>query len=352
MSEQRKFSGDEDAIEKAASAWVLKHDRGLTPEEQDDFSLWLASDPRHGAAFSAGRLGWEELDRLAGIQTSLHAVPDPDLLKATGDRRRTHPSWSRVALPLAAALALVAGSLVYVGKQTPVEKNSVAFSQVALSAPCERRTLEDGSVVELNRGAELVVSFTPDERRVFLQRGEAHFTVAKNPAQPFIVTAQGVEARAIGTAFNVKLDASAMEVVVTEGRVQVVATPQHGLGENERHAPVVSVGQRAVVDLLASTNRTVVVDVLSAKELEDRMAWQPRLLDFNSAPLSQIVSIFNRHNRIQLIITDSSLANFPLSATFRSDNVSGFVRLLQADFGVNAEWRGENQVLLSRSRAP
>ena len=53
-----------DSISQAAAEWVLRHDRGLTAIEQDQFSRWLASDPRHRDAFALHRWGWEEMDRL------------------------------------------------------------------------------------------------------------------------------------------------------------------------------------------------------------------------------------------------------------------------------------------------
>jgi transmembrane sensor len=56
---------------------------------------------------------------------------------------------------------------------------------------------------------------------VVLERGEAHFQVAKNPARPFVVVARGVEIRAVGTAFSVGLESTRVEVLVTEGQVAV-----------------------------------------------------------------------------------------------------------------------------------
>src|SRR5581483_9214616 len=88
----------------------------------------------------------------------------------------------------------------------------------------ERQTLADGSVVELNGNTQVQVAYSPAERRVRLVQGEAHFTVAKNKRRPFWVEAQGVSVRAVGTAFNVRLDPQRVDVLVTEGRVPVAQT--------------------------------------------------------------------------------------------------------------------------------
>ena len=54
--------------------------------------------------------------------------------------------------------------------------------------------------------------------------------------------------------------------------------------------------------------------------MEERLACKPRLLEFDEAPLAEIVAEFNRR----------------LSAPLRSDNVEGIVRLQESDFAITA----------------
>ena len=340
-SSEQPAPNSSDEIAHAAAAWVLRRDRGLTAQEQDEFSQWLAADPRHGEALALHRWGWDELDRLAGLQTSLGAVPDPDLFSARASASARRWWWLAGASALAACAVMAV--IIYVrgpaavSEVIPAGAGNVAS---ALAAPCERRTLEDGSVVELNRGAEIAVTFTPAERRVRLVRGEASFTVAKNAARPFVVSAGGVDVRAVGTVFNVRLGPAAVEVVVSEGRVKVDAPA--------RVETSLSVGQSAVMTL-AANGAPPQVATLSADEIAARLAWQPRLLDFTDVALTEIVTEFNRRNPVQLSVAEPALGAVRLSATFRSDNVEGFVRLMESDFGMRAEWRGERAVVLRRA---
>jgi transmembrane sensor len=108
-------------------------------------------------------------------------------------------------------------------------------------------------------------------------------------------------------------------------------------------------GQSAVVSL-ASAAQLPQVATLTEAEVEARLAWQPRLLDFTAKPLAAIVVEFNRRNPVRLVIGDPSLATVLLSGSFRSDNVEGFVRLMESDFGMKAEWRGEREIVLRRAR--
>jgi len=332
---------ESDLIVQAATEWVLRLDRGLTPEEQDAYSQWLAADPRHGAALAEARWSWDELDRLAGIQDSIHAVPDPDLLRP---RRRVvlRRFWPAA---LGVTAVLVVAAVVWWPRAAPEPVAPARAPSYALAAPIEERSLEDGSVVALNRGAVIEVAFTPTERRVHLVRGEANFAVAKQPARPFIVHAGGVDVRAVGTAFNVRLDSKSVEVLVTEGRVQV--TPPVAARAAVQPVPFVEAGHRTVV-LLEGDAPVPQVAPVSAEETSRALAWQPRLLDFTDRPFADIVAEFNHRNPVQLVIVDPSLLSFRLTATFRSDNVEAFVRLMESEFGLRADWRGETEIALRR----
>ncbi len=342
MNPRPPASPDSDPVAAAAAEWVLRLDRGLTAEEQDAYSQWLAADPRHGAAVAEHRWGWEELDRLAGIQDSVHAVPDPDLLRP---RPRAARWRVLVGLPLGLAAAL---ALVFWWARIPGARESAPAPSYALAAPIEERALADGSRVALNRGAVLEVAFSAGERRVTLVRGEAGFVVAKDAARPFVVHANGVDVRAVGTAFNVRLDPKGVEVHVTEGRVTVGGPVAAGVEPAAAPVPV-DAGQRAVVPLVAAVASSAPqVAAVSADEMARALAWQPRLLDFTDQALGSIVAEFNRRNPVRLVVADASLADLRLSASFRSDNVEGFVRLMESDFGMRAEWRGETEIVLRR----
>lgn len=333
-------------IERTAAQWVLRRDRGLTATEQDELSQWLAADSRHGEALALQRWGWDELDRLAGLQTSLGAVPDPDLFAPRAKAWARRWWWIAGASSLAAAAAV---ALLITLRSPPATSENVTPPVVvstALAAPCERLTLEDGSVVELNRGAAVEVVYSATERRVRLVRGEANFTVAKNHVRPFVVNAGGVDVRAVGTVFNVRLAGEAVEVVVSEGRVKLEPPPVDTVA---REATVLSVGESAVL-LLGAPALVPQVTALAVPELAARLAWQPRLLDFTGAPLTDIVAEFNRRNPVQLAVDDATLGALRLSAAFRSDNVEGFVRLMESDFGMRAEWRSEREIVLRRAK--
>jgi transmembrane sensor len=244
-------------------------------------------------------------------------------------------------------LAAAAAVTVLLWWKAPVASPStVVVAPVAvpeLPPPCEQLALADGTVVELNRGAEIAVEFSAAERRVRLLRGEASFAVTKDTARPFIVAAGALEVRAVGTAFNVRRDATAVEVLVTEGLVQVAPSMVRAVVSE----PVL-VGAGAQVVVAAVTPDEPAVRILSAPELEERLAWQSRLLEFDDAPLGEIVAAFNRRNPVRLVVDDPGLAAQRMTATFRSDNVESFVRLLEANYGISVKAHPNGEIRLGR----
>ncbi len=352
MSESSHSPLKSGQIAQEAAAWVLRSDRGLTGAEQDEFSSWLAADVRHGEQLARHRRHWNRLDRLAQWRPEHSDLPNPDLLAPVAPHRRR--AWRLMALPLAAAAAIALPFWLGQPARDAAPGRPSAAEPATPADPSAPRVLEDGSIVELNRGAILTTRYSPGERRVILERGEAHFAVTKNPERPFIVQAGGVDVRAVGTAFNVRVDATAVEVLVTEGRVQLGPIPDKSATVSApapaAPLPVLEARQRAVV-ARGATPPPPQIDTLTRGEIERVLSWQHRLLNFNATPLRDIVAEFNRRNAVQLVVSDEELAAVRISAAFRSDNIEGFISLLAAGFGARVEHRGDLEIVLRREVA-
>jgi len=343
MSSASQPRKDAAASATDAAAWLARRDRGLTAAEQDAFLQWLREDARHWAELGRLDRTWAALDVLSEWRPAHSTRPNADLL-ARGPRR-SRRAWWYAAGTLAAAAGLALGVVLVRPKPASIAAPMVGLQVVP--AP-ERVVLEDGSIIEANRGGVFAVAFTPAERRVRLLEGEAHFTVAKNPSRPFVVEVAGVTVRAIGTAFNVRRTTPLVDVLVTEGRVQVeapAAPPQNAAG-----APVptpVAAGQQATIDASQPLAAPVVV-ALNQAQIQHALAWQGVRLIFDELPLSAVVAEFNLRNRRQLVIADPRVAGLRVTGSFRADNVEAFTRLLEASFGVAVERRDDGTLALRR----
>lgn len=323
-----------------ASAWLARRDRGLTAAEQDAFLHWLHEDPRHREALAHLQKAWLSLDGLVEWQPSHSAQPNPDLLAPPRRRRRGLWATAALAAGLGAAAALLFLLQTNAPAPAPVADPAGGIAGVRVIPGPEREVLPDGSVATLKDGGHYLVAFTEAERRVRLIEGELYVAVAKNADRPFVVEVDGVAVRAIGTAFNVRRLAGALEVLVTEGRVQIetAATNRDVRNTNiESAAAVAEVapGERARLELGVPAPRPAIVS-LSPGEIARELEWHSVRLEFDELPLAAVAHEFNLRNAQQLRVADPAIGRLRISGTFRSGQVDGFVRLLEASYGLKA----------------
>jgi transmembrane sensor len=357
-------------IEATASNWILRRDAGLTAAERVQFEQWQAQDQRHMDAVVRMTQTWSVLGRpLDAGQADwlLHRLAT----RAAKRRRR------RVGVVAAGTFALLVATMLIFHPDQGAQSDAPVEQGIVVRP--ETRHLPDGSVVELRPGADLFVDYAGQFRRVWLKRGEAYFKVAKDPGRPFLVSAGGMEVRAVGTAFSVQLAGERIDVLVTGGRVAVKpvgggrvagATPvrartpiRRSVDPESDHEPFPRVVPPAVSGtgtppgVGASQSDEVVVDagnllVLSlgsgapvpasspaavpSSEVSTRLAWRVPKLELSDIPLSEAVALMNRFNAAQFVIDDPSLRKLRISGYFRADSVDTFIRLLEATCGVTA----------------
>ena len=326
-----------------AAQWLARRDRGLTATEQDAYLQWLREKPEHGATIARLEQTWRRLDPLRKWRPAHSPRPNPDLLAPRPRRRRL---WLAGTAALAAAAALVVATVLW----RPQPPAGPRPGTAVIHPGPEHMALEDGSVVELKAGARVEVQFTPAERRVRLVSGEAHFIVAKNPRRPFIVAANNISVRAVGTAFSVQLGRAAVSVLVTEGKVRLdQAIDGGGDASLPRELSPLVAGQQAVVSTDdAAGGPALQIRELTPAEIERALAWQGPRLEFVDMRLSEVVAEFNRYNARKLVVGDRATADILVGGNFRADNVDSFVRLLDVGFGVAAVPRGDEIVLRRR----
>jgi transmembrane sensor len=352
-----RTSATTNAIQAAAARWLFRRDRGLTPAEQDEFLQWRQDDPRHAEAFARHEAVLERMMRLGDWKPLLAADPNPDLFAPPGGllSRRRRGIYAGFA---AAAAAVALGFFVWQPTASSPKPIAPAVAYLRMN---ERQVLADGSLIELKDGSRIEVAYSAADRRIKLIDGEAHFTVAKDPHRPFLVEANGVAVRAVGTVFNVRLDPHAVEVLVTEGRVQVSADRRDSAASAAPISPIASVpapqtlgaGQRTLVPL-ASVPAAPVVVTMTPSQVKAALSWQVPRLQFDETPLAEAIAEFNRHtagnSSQRLALGDASLATLPIGGTFRLDNVEGFVRLLEYTLEIRATHGASGEIVLTRGR--
>lgn len=372
--------------EEAAARWTVRRDRGLSAAESIEYELWLAADPRHRAAMARTGDAWIRLDRL----------PDDVAQRVLAQAQRRRRGWRLAGAAFGSLAAAAAVALVFfsTGNDVPPEASPRAAARpVSLQAAGPRLVaLADGTEVRLNAGSEIVERFSAAERAVELTRGEAHFTVTKDPARPFVVSAGSLRVRAVGTAFNVSRIEARTEVLVTEGRVALLAEVgdrssgnagrgtagggwqkggERSAGDSAR-SPVVGgqvteggeqgtaalaelgAGERAVVTIPAAGPEAappeIVVARVDAAEMARALAWQENLLRLGGATLAEIAAEFERRTGHRVVLADPALAAVRLGGRFRADDAEGFAKLLTAMLDVEAERAADGAIVLRKKK--
>ena len=330
-------------IDAIASDWIVRAESGLDVTERAALEEWRTSDPRHGAALDQHAQAWSVLESPRRNGRGGEMVHS---LAARARRRRQRR--------LAGAVVAVAGIFVVAlgWRASQAEANGTNF--VAQLVVPQKQILPDGGSVELKPGAEISVDYSGELRRVTLRRGEALFEVAENKARPFVVTAGGVDVRAVGTAFLVAMGSREVDVVVTHGRVAVerVAPEPAIRGPAAPSMATVSTfvdaGSRVTLEIEEQRAAPEVVAV-SSNEMQERLAWCGPRVEFSDTTLADAVSLMNRHSKLKLVVADPALAKLRVNGLFRVDNTETLVRLLEASFGVQAE-RSADSVILRPAR--
>ncbi|MDQ8181138.1 FecR domain-containing protein [Pelagicoccus sp. SDUM812005] len=362
MNEKDSDSEDLDRISDVAASWVAKEQKGFSAEEQDGFFQWLAEDRRHGERYAHYKKGWKAFDLLSEWRPEHSSDPNPDLLDSVSPRRWWIP-LSAGAVAVAAALALFILVSTY---NSPAKGPARGVEELHIVAQdYVHQVLSDGSEIDMREGAAVSIEFGDAARFVRLLEGEVHFTVSKDPDWPFIVGVGDREVRAIGTAFNLKIDSGQLEVLVTEGKISLenvavepeslpfVSAPEKGVVEDAPRKGAkgsvlayMSYGQKSTVSLKSDRDEKPILQNLEAVEIASILDWKHELWKFDGVPLAEIVARFNQRNETKLHLADGSLAHLPIVASIRSNEVESLVRLLDLSLNIEVERKSNGSIWL------
>lgn len=337
-------------IENEAGDWLAKRlsDR-WTQADQAAFDAWYG-DVSNRVAYVRLQVAWQETGRLKALGAGVPSGVVPPR-RRWGDVRfpgataplaaRDHPRRSgspissrrmRWAAAAGALILITAGGVLLSGR----------FSGESYSTPIgglEDVHLADGSRITLNTDSRIRVHLSKGERRIDLDRGEAFFEVAHDRNRPFVVYAGEDRVRAVGTKFSVRRDSDDVEVVVTEGKVQL-ATSDVPFGVN---LPAVTVLPAWTVAKTAKA--AVLTHKESPIEAEASLSWRNGYLVFKDATLEDVARTFNRYNTRKIVIADPRIASIRIGGHFRSNNINAFLTLLRDGFPITVDDRGDDALL-------
>lgn len=335
-------ASQKEQLRQEAARWVVVLTGAACDDEQRKaFETWRSQGPMQMLAFERALAAWERFGRLASLRPSTPSV-DPDLLAPSSgmlvpdqSRSQDHSpevrTWRRGVAQVAAVILILVCALVSWPRQTIAYETDIG----------EHRTirLQDGSKIELNTNSKIRVRLKDNLRQVSLEKGEALFTVAHDATRPFVVIAGEARLRALGTVFNVRRKADAVQVTVVDGTVQIEAAAQ-GKGKEQ----IASMLTRDVSGTISDAGNTA--QTLSGEQVNQLLSWRIGLLEFRSESLSAAVEEINRYNLRQLKILDPAIADIRIGGYFQTDNLDAFVEFLTTSLPVDASKNAQGDVVL------
>jgi transmembrane sensor len=308
-------------IRERAAQWAVarREHETWTESNQAELDSWLAQSPVHMVSYLRIQSAWDRADRLAAMRTpSNRTVID-----------KAKPLILRFST---AVIALAIVGFVALSTVSPKSGEKAFSTPVGGSAIV---ALADGSQVELNTNTAIRVSDGAADRMVWLDRGEAYFSVKHDPSRPLIVLVNGHRIVDIGTKFLVREDGTQVRVSLIEGSVNFESA-----SERSKSTTTLEPG-----DVVVATASSFSMTREPVAKLADELGWRTGLVIFKHTTLSEAVVEINRYGRKKVVITDPGVGDLKISGAFPVRDTDLFTRVARIALGVRVEDRHDTIVI-------
>lgn len=306
-------------VNARAAAWLERQERGAwSAQDQMEFDAWLEKSFAHQTAYWRLAESWSRADRLRVLGSADSGAKEP-----------RWPRGLRIAAVLGIAAVIGAGALRYF----QVARTETYTTPIGAR---EFLTLADGSQITLNTNTS--VRITADQRKVWLDKGEAYFQIKHDARNPFMVLIGERRVTDLGTSFVIRRGQGRIEVALLQGAARFGSKDENRNSDSLLLRPGDDV--TATADSMSVTKKAV-------EDLADQLGWRRGVLVFKHTTLANAASEFNRYNREQLVVSDSETAKLTISGTFPANDLSPFTEVVKSVFRLRVARMG-NEVVLSR----
>ena len=330
---------------KETTDWILLArylSNECSQEEREKVKAWITSDPDNQRLMELMKETWnmsesrvqtsdvEKLWKEVAENSGIKAEPeDTKIIKAPEQTLKIikwpfnlQPATYRV-LRYAAVLLLFVISVVYFFSKDslPWFQQNAELKVITIDKGERKKImLSDGTGIVLDAGSSLKYpeKFEGNIREVFLS-GEGFFEVVPDVKRPFVVHANHAVIQVLGTKFNVRawLPDKRVTVAVAEGKVSL------------RSDKAVTQKEVTIVrDQLSTLPDGGVPSDPSSVNVEKYLGWMNNEVNFENAPLSEILFQLERWYDVQFVIQDSSITNEHLTLHIQNKTLDDILELL------------------------
>lgn len=229
--------------------------------------------------------------------------------------------------------------LVYTNKEA---KETLEYN--TLTVPYGKRfeiQLSDGTVVTLNAGTSLKypVKFIKGKNRQVFLKGEAFFNVTKDKSHPFIVNANEIDVRVLGTQFNITsyLEDEYINTVLVEGSVSIY---DKETTYNSEASTLLKPGFKA------AWNKKENNIGIEEADIEIYTAWLQGKIIFKHIPFDNIVKKLERHYNVEIINNNASLGKDFITASFDVETIEQVFKVINEIHPIEYSIR-DNKIIIN-----
>ncbi len=292
---------------------LTKHFAKETTAQEEKLILdWLAASNTHQKEYQVLEQIWQKTSQFDA------KTPDFDVEKAwTKVRAKTQVQTKVLPVWRWAAVASILIGILSLGVYNLVKPSPASEFTTVLAQKAQTITLEDGTVIRMNRGAELTypIHFAKNQRNITL-KGEAFFDVAHDTSRPFVIDAANTQVKVLGTSFNLRATNQLAEVVVKTGKVSFKP-------KDATQGLLVQAGKKAVFEKGKLQENSI---------SKNDMAWRSGLLVFEETSLSVVVKELSHYYQTDIILKledAAEAANCTLDESYQNESLENVLKDLQ-----------------------
>jgi transmembrane sensor len=208
--------------------------------------------------------------------------------------------------------------------------------------------LPDSSKVDLEPEGKLKFSstFNKTEREVFLE-GEAFFDVSHNPNIPFIVHANEVTTKVLGTSFIIKAlkHEQRITVAVKTGRVSVFASLDKQEKSQEGKEIILTPNQQIVYDKKEKEISRMLVKTPHAILPDEEV----RRMRFEEAPVSEIFKALEKTYGVDIVFDEELFSACRLTTVISKNDLYGRLNIICSVIGTSYTLE-DDRIVISSSK--
>lgn len=220
------------------------------------------------------------------------------------------------------------GVVVYANTGSAPEYNEISIPRKGFY----KLVLPDGSRAWINSGSSIryPTRFAGNERRVSVT-GETYFEVAKDAVHPFIVSVNGIDVTAVGTAFNINAytNEQDLKVTLTEGKIKV---------SNQSRTELLEPGKQIAINADNWSFSTI--------DTSPIVAWTKNQFKFKNTTIEEAMRMVERWYDAKIVYKDKIADHFT-GTIDRNVPVSHLLKLLEETGQVHFQIEGDT-ITISR----